>query len=34
MGEGEKLEVCFEESKNDVSRLMRTEKKKKSKNLD
>lgn len=34
MGEGEKVEVCFEESENDVSRLMRTEKEKKSKNMD
>lgn len=26
MGEGRKLEVCFEESKNHLSKLMRTEK--------
>lgn len=26
MGEGRKLEACFEESKNNLSKLMRTEK--------
>lgn len=31
MGEGKKLEIGFEESKNHLSRLMRIEKKEKSK---